>query len=289
MAQESSPSDNTYIIDIESGAETARLIEQDKLFTQAMGGLFPEQADTLPDTISSLLDIACGPGGWATNVAYKYPHIEVMGIDINTTMIHYASAIAQARGIKNVSFEVMDAKKSLAFNADSFDFVNARLTFGFMDKMSWPPFIAECLRILKPGGILRLTELEFVTTNSLALQRLTGYLYQILSQQNRTFSVDGRSFGMIHMLDKLLRTAGFQKVEKRPFLLDASLGSDLYYSTRNDYEVAYALLRPYMIQSGIVDEATFDDAYNTTFLDMIHDDFASVTTGFTTWGMKSLS
>ncbi len=30
MAQGSSPSDNTYIIDIESGAETARLNEQEK-------------------------------------------------------------------------------------------------------------------------------------------------------------------------------------------------------------------------------------------------------------------
>ncbi len=288
MAQESSPSDNTYIIDIESGAETARLIEQDKLFTQTMGGLFPEQADSLPDTISSLLDIACGPGGWATNVAYKYPHIEVMGIDINVTMIHYAGAIAQARSIKNVRFEVMDAKKALEFDTASFDFVNARLTFGFMDKTSWVPYLTECLRILKPGGILRLTELEFVTTNSPALQRLTGYLYQILSQQGRTFSIDGSSFGMIHMLDKLLRNAGFQNVKIRPFLLDASIGSDLYFSTRNDYEVAYALLRPYLIKSGIVDEATFDEAYNTTLLDMIHDDFASVTTGFTTWGMKPL-
>ncbi len=46
---------NHYVIDIESGAETARLIEQDYLFTQAMGGLFPEQLDLTH--VERMLDI----------------------------------------------------------------------------------------------------------------------------------------------------------------------------------------------------------------------------------------
>ncbi len=41
----------------------ARLTQQDRLLTKGMGGLFLEREDIAgKDTI---LDIACGPGGWA--------------------------------------------------------------------------------------------------------------------------------------------------------------------------------------------------------------------------------
>ncbi|HEV2656547.1 MAG TPA: class I SAM-dependent methyltransferase, partial [Ktedonobacteraceae bacterium] len=202
------------------------------------------------------------------------------------TMTRYASAVALSQGVKNASFEVMDIKKPLAFGTNTFDFVNARLLVGFMDRASWVALIAECQRILKPGGILRFTEVEKVVSSSLALQHLIGYLYQVLSQQGRTFSVDGSSFGLVHALGRLMQNAGFSQIDRRAFMLDGSSGSDLYYSTRKDYEVAYTLLKPYLIQAGIVDEATFDEEFKTTFLDMMSDDFTCVTFGFTTWGVK---
>jgi ubiquinone/menaquinone biosynthesis C-methylase UbiE len=287
MSSGSSSASNDYIIDIESAAETARLIEQDKLFTRAMGGLLPEQPANRLASMSCLLDLACGPGGWTTNVAYDYPDLDVMGVDINPTMTRYASAVALSQGIKNASFEVMDIKKPLVFGANTFDLVNARLLVGFMDRASWVALIAECMRILKSGGILRFTEVEKVVSSSLALQHLIGYLYQVLSRQGRTFSVDGSSFGLVHMLGKLMQNAGFSHVQRRAFILDGSPGSELYESLRKDYEVAYILLKPYLIQAGIVDEATFDAEYKTTFLDMMSDDFTGATFGFTTWGVKA--
>src|SRR2546421_6673892 len=61
-----------YVIDAESPAETARLMKQDRLLTECMGGVFPEGVDLSPST--SILDLACGPGGWALDVAFAYPH-----------------------------------------------------------------------------------------------------------------------------------------------------------------------------------------------------------------------
>ena len=147
---------NTYVIDIENATETARLIDQDGLFTDAMGGLLPEQDDM--SGVGSLLDIACGPGSWTNEVAMTYPQIEVMGVDINQTMIDYARAIARVRLLKNVSFQVMDVCQPLPFNDSIFDFVNGRFLVGFLDKTSWPFLLAECFRVLAPGGVLRLTE-----------------------------------------------------------------------------------------------------------------------------------
>ena len=285
----SDSSENTYIIDIESAAETARLIEQDKLFTRAMGGLFPEQ---MPETLASvryLLDIACGPGGWVVNVAHQYPHIEAMGVDINRTMIDYANATARSQGLSNASFEVMDAKKSLTFETNSLDFINARFITGFMDQASWPTLIAECLRMLKPGGILRISENEMGVSNSLAAQTIQGYLYRIMAAQKRTFSVDGITTGITHMLSKLLSDAGFERIGQRPYVLDASSGADLHVVTCKDYEVSLALIKPYLVASKMIEQAEFERLYNTLLLDMLQESFRSLLYGLTVWGFKPLA
>src|SRR6266566_8486846 len=99
--------ENSYVIDIENGAETARLMHQHRLITTGMGGLFPEPLDI--SQVQHILDIACGPGDWALDVAFEYPEIEVMGIDLSRTMVEYARARAGARGLDNARFCVMDA------------------------------------------------------------------------------------------------------------------------------------------------------------------------------------
>jgi ubiquinone/menaquinone biosynthesis C-methylase UbiE len=153
-APEPSQDENTYVIDAENAGEMARLLNQERLLTAAMGGLFPERSDL--DNIYDILDIACGPGGWVHQVAHAYPDKEVTGIDISTGMISYASAHAQVRKLRNAHFQVMNALKPLEFPNESFDLVNARFIVAFMPPAAWPKLIQECLRILRPGGIIRL-------------------------------------------------------------------------------------------------------------------------------------
>src|SRR5437867_767681 len=126
----SQKNENTYVIDPESATEMARLMNQDRIITENMGSLLPEQLD-LSNT-RNILDVACGPGGWALNVASAYPDIEVVGVDISKPMIEYARAQAWSRGLENVSFEVMSALEPFTFPDNSFDGVNARLLVGFM-------------------------------------------------------------------------------------------------------------------------------------------------------------
>ena len=123
---------NNYFIDIESTTEMARLINQDRLFTENMGGLFPELQDI--SSMHDILDIACGPGGWILDVATAFPEIRAVGIDVSHTMIEYARASAWSRGLDNASFLVMEALEPLEFADDSFDMVNARSIIGFMPR-----------------------------------------------------------------------------------------------------------------------------------------------------------
>lgn len=81
----------TYFVqDQKNEEELRRLADQDHLVTASMGGVLPEQAN--PRAFQRVLDIACGTGGWALEVAQTYPEMSLVGIDINLRMIEYARA-----------------------------------------------------------------------------------------------------------------------------------------------------------------------------------------------------
>lgn len=115
--------DSTYVLDAESEVELSRLLLQDRLLTEDMGGVWPEQGDVA--ALQYVLDLACGPGGWVLDVAAAYPEKDVMGIDISQTMIRYAKAQAHTYGLKNADFAVMDINQPLAIPDESFDLRNA--------------------------------------------------------------------------------------------------------------------------------------------------------------------
>src|SRR5438067_4375320 len=127
--------EGTYFLG-DSSAAMVRLIQQDAHYTKAMGGLLPEQSNL--STLHSVLDVGCGLGGWAFELAQKYPDIEVIGIDSNAHMINYANGQARAGGLNNAQFEVANALGPLDFPAGSFDLVNARFISGFMPVTAWP-------------------------------------------------------------------------------------------------------------------------------------------------------
>ncbi len=205
-AHNSSEEENRYFNDPESGAEMARLIDQDRLITRGMGGLLPERDGKLAG-IRRILDIGCGPGGWALEIAFASPDIEVVGFDISRTMIDYASALARVRKIKNVSFHVMDAQQPLNFPDDAFDLVNARF-LAFLGPSVWPKLMQECKRITKAGGTIRLTESEWAMTNSSSHEQVYGMFYRAMKQVGQSYSPDGRIYDITPMLGGFLRGIG---------------------------------------------------------------------------------
>ena len=198
--------ENTYVIDIESGAETARLMHQHRLVTTGMGGLFPELLDVSQAQL--ILDIACGPGDWALDVAFEYPETEVMGIDLSRTMVEYARAQAGAQGLDNASFCVMDALQPLTFPDNAFDLVNARFLCGFMPTTAWPALIKEGVRVTRPGGVICLTEAENAISTGPACEKISALCTRALQRAGHSFSPDWHHLGITPMLGRFLREAG---------------------------------------------------------------------------------
>ncbi|GER82856.1 hypothetical protein KTAU_14930 [Thermogemmatispora aurantia] len=281
---EPQPQASTYPVDPEQVEELARLVQQDRLLTEAMGGLFPE-GQTLPEG-GRLLDLACGPGGWTCEVAFQFPHVEVIGVDINPSIVEYATTSARSRGLSNVQFLVMDVRQPLAFPDASFDLINARLLFSFMSPDAWPRLLAECRRLLKPGGVIRLTESEWGLTTSPAVERYFSLMAAALKRAGQSFSPDGRHIGITPVLPRLLRRAGFSDVRLRGNAVDWSSDAPLHYASFKDMFVGFELIKPFLLKTGVISREELDQLYQQAIAEAQADDFCAVWTWLTVWGQK---
>jgi ubiquinone/menaquinone biosynthesis C-methylase UbiE len=262
----------------------ARLIHLDQFTTQAMGGPLAEQSPAFGEQLRLGLDLGCGPGGWVLDMAYAYPKAEIAGVDVSHTMTAYANARAQSQGLNNASFEVMDLTRPLEFSDASFDLVNARFLVAALPAAQWPSLLAECRRVLRPGGLLRVTEpVDAGTTNSLAFERIQQLVCGMMQQRGYGFSPDGHGFGIVSVLPHLLRRAGYREVSYQAHTLEISkaapVGPAIYDSTR----IVYLLSQPNLVGAGLISQPEVDQLYEQMLADMQQEDFCGMWHFTTCW------
>jgi SAM-dependent methyltransferase len=280
-----SPGDNTYLLDPESPEEMARLMNLDRFTTKAMGGPLAGIADS--SRLQTILDLACGPGGWVLDVAFACPDAEIAGVDISKIMIEYANARARTQKLFNATFGIMDITKPLDFSDATFDLVNARLLIAVLRREAWAPLISECARILRPGGLLRLTEpIDPGVTNSPAFERLQVLVNQALWQAGYGFSVDGRTYGLSHTLPRLLRQAGYQNVQYRAYMLEYSAETPAWADFYRNAQIVYYLGRFFPVKAGLATQEEVEHLYQQMLIEMHRDDFACMGHFFSVWGEK---
>jgi ubiquinone/menaquinone biosynthesis C-methylase UbiE len=283
--QENQPaSGNVYFTNPESSAEMARLLDQDRLITEGMGGLLAEFDDL--SSFHRILDIACGPGGWAQELATAHPEFEVVGFDISQTMIEYARAFTQVRNLHNLTFHVMDLQKPLDFPDSSFDLVNSRF-INFLPAAGWPKLMQELNRITRPGGVIRLTESEWwYYSTSPALEELDALLIRALKVQGDSFSQSGRFTGVLPMLGQFLEEIGFVNIKQKSHVIDYSYGTNAYIGFRHDARANFKLFQPFIIRMGVATQAELDQLYEQMLSEMAQESFRGLMFPLTVWGEK---
>ena len=278
---ENEPNKNPYVIDSESPAELARLLHQDRLFTKSLGLLPP-----LPDKskIRSILDIACGPGGWAREVAMTFPAAQVTGIDLSERVVTFAQDQAEIQQLPNVRFIVMDVLKPLNFPDNSFDLVNGRLLNGSLTQTDWPVLLRECQRILRPGGIICLTEGDWGITNGPISEQLSVLLTEAMHKAKHGISPS--AFGSTVMLQPFMRRTGYQNVQAQAFHLEYSAGTDAHYSAYQDIIAMYQLLQPFLVKMNVTTQEELDHLYPQLPAEMLANDFCGMWFFLRAWGEK---
>ncbi|HLG66156.1 MAG TPA: class I SAM-dependent methyltransferase [Ktedonosporobacter sp.] len=283
------PSKNhTYILDPESPVEMARLIHFDQITTKAMGGPLTEQPPEVIASLHYVLDLACGPGGWVLDVAFAYPEMDVAGVDISKTMINYAGARARTQKLTNASFGIMDITHTLDFSESIFDLVNARFINGVLHRDAWAPFLAECRRLLRPGGILRLTEMVDVgVSNSPAFEQMSAWLSKVMWKLGYGFSPDGSGLGITSMLSRLLRTAGYMDIQRAAHTLEFSIEEEeAWTGFYHNMEVGYALAKPIFVKTEVALQEEFEQCYQQMLIEMHAATFCGLWDFVTVWGKK---
>lgn len=252
----------------------ARLQMQDRFLTHLQMGL--DYGEEL-SKIHTALDIGCGPGSWSLELAQRAPHIEqIVGIDISRTMIAYATS--QAEAFPQLTFRLMDAQQRLDFANDTFDLVHARLIEGFMHRSTWPLLIADCLRILKPGGILRFTEFEDTHSSSAAMEALNTYYIQALHTSKRTFlSTQDRHISLGPFLWQLLQKAGFTHLQMHGYVIDFSAGSEYHDLYCENASIACELIIPFFVQQQVATKERLQQLLAQFREDSQQADFSGVT------------
>jgi ubiquinone/menaquinone biosynthesis C-methylase UbiE len=285
MATIDENSENTYIIDPESSAEMARLIDQSRCMNEAMGSLFPDNVDLTG--VHTALDVACGPGEWVQEVAPLYPHIEIIGIDISMLMIKYATQRARIQKLANASFQIMDVRSPLTFPDGAFDLVNARFMAAFLPRNEWPQVIKEFVRLTRAGGTIVLTETDIFgqgSTNSPALEELNGLCREAVYLAG-LYSSTGTLITSI--LGQLLQEAGCHTIQHKWHSLDFSAGTSAHSVIYSNLSFAFKLVQPFLLKMVKTTQEHLDELYEQGMQEMMRDDFRADTKFLTVWGVKS--
>ena len=276
---------STYVIlDARSKRELNRLIVQDQMLTNSMGGVLPEQDNA--SAFQRVLDIACGPGSWAIEAARSYPNMSLIGVDINPRMIEYARIQADEAGLmERVEFHVMDALHPLAFPNDFFDLVNLRAGIGWIRTWDWPSVISEILRITKPGGVIRLTDGDALQqTSSPAEKRLLEMGRNALFQSGHLFSKE--SVGLNDDLAPLLTRYGCQNVQIKAYALHYQAGTEEGEAYYEDWKQALLNGRPF-VEKWSGDSNDYEKLYQQALIEMQQPDFHVTWNFVTAWGYKA--
>ena len=287
-------STNTCVIDAESSAALAHLADQPEPLnegevrrqlmlshhlSEALGGSVPV---TLVDlsTVHTVLDVACGAGGWALDLACAYPRLQVTGIDACTRSIASAQRLADDGGFSNVCFLVHDPREVQKIDDQlpgaPFDLIHLAFLAPTLLRMDCSAWLRALSQLCRPGGMVCWTETEFPITNSPALEHFIALTchaldsagYRFASSSTRTpagiFDAERcearkassraghRHLGITPVLASWFHEAGYQQVQQVPTAIEVSSGTEAHPCFTRQVEAFTRQITPFLLEQGVI-------------------------------------
>ncbi|HEY1351585.1 MAG TPA: methyltransferase domain-containing protein [Ktedonobacteraceae bacterium] len=277
---------HTYFVqDQRNKEELLRLRLQDQMMNTGMGGVLPEQPD--PTRFHNVLDIGCAAGGWLLEVARTYPQIpRLTGVDINERLIKHARAQAQAEDLSGrVQFYQMDVLRPLDFPDASFDLINQRMADSYLRTWDWRELLAEYSRLTRSGGVIRITESDFIESTSPAVTQIVALFIQAFHQAGHLFSPKDKNGNGSHLAALLRPCAGTTQVQTREHALEHRVGTEQGHRFIEDLTSTIQNVRPFL-QKWIVLPDNYEQICQQAQRDMQRANFVAIWHLITAWGTQ---
>ncbi|GKZ26886.1 hypothetical protein AbraIFM66951_003243 [Aspergillus brasiliensis] len=150
------------------------------------------------------LDVGCGTGIWAIDVAHEYPDAFVVGVDL--------APIQPPNHPNNCQFYApFDFESPWTLGENSWDFIHLQMGCGSV--VGWPNLYRRILRHLQPGAWFEQVEIDFeprcddCSLDGLVLDQWYQYLKQATQATMRPIAHNSRD------TIKALEEAGFTQID----------------------------------------------------------------------------
>jgi ubiquinone/menaquinone biosynthesis C-methylase UbiE len=101
-----------------------------------------------------ILDVGATVGHNAVPLAQAFPEAEVIAIDTAAASLRYGAARAAGLGVRNITFVQANGEDLSRYLDGSFDWVQTTMFLHELSATAMPRLLAECHRVLKPGGLI---------------------------------------------------------------------------------------------------------------------------------------
>jgi SAM-dependent methyltransferase len=203
-----------------------------------------------------MLDVGCGTGRWAAEMAAEFPGAAVVGLDI-VPPTNVEPMLAPLGSLAaNVSFVAADARAELPFADGAFDYVHMALLYSDLPAVHWPGLTRELARVVRPGGWVECVEPgEAIYDPSPAYARSASWINELCRQR-------GLDPDLGPKLRQLLWSAGLEPVTEHilPAFPDTRRTRERRLWEAQAVGVFEAVFRDPILDAGITTQAEYESA-----------------------------
>ncbi len=195
----------------------------------------------------SILDVGCGTGRWAVEMAAEFPQANVVGVDVVAPAADAAVGDAETRPA-NYAFVPGNVLEGLPFDSGRFAYVHQRYMIGAIPRDRWPDGVRELARVARAGGWIELVEAGTSEGGGPALRQVDAWVAAVLERR-------GLDIHLATHLGDFLRQAGVRDVTVRRLPLPlGTYGGRLGGLVETDYFAAVNAMKAPVVALGMASE-----------------------------------